>query len=267
MPKVSMPFLSLISHRTPTRMGPFLLLVVWLISLPFAAQSEEAGKGVKTDKPGVKSDRPVQNQGVDKKGPPIASVDANAVFTRLQTFLASMHTMEAEFMQRVVNPAQGTPAESKGVFYASRPGKFRWDYQYPFVQNIVSDGKDIFFYEPDLKQVSVAQWTSLNNSPASFFVSNEPLESVFTWAVSPDPVFQYPQIRLTPKKPGDVQYIDVLLGPNNDKLMKLSILDSMGNLSHFHFYKGVYNHTIPNERFEFKVPPGVDVVKTESIKH
>ncbi|MBF0109537.1 MAG: outer membrane lipoprotein chaperone LolA [Magnetococcales bacterium] len=192
--------------------------------------------------------------------------EGRQAFSRLQSFLATMHTMEADFIQRVVNPAQGTPGESKGTFQASRPGKFRWDYQYPFIQHIISDGKEIFFYEPDLKQVSVADWSRLNNSPASFFVSDEPLEVVFDWTVHTDPLFNLPSIRLKPKKQGDVQYIDVLLNPEKSVLIKLSILDAMGNLSHFHFYKSRMNAAIVPDRFQFKVPPGVDVVKTEAVK-
>lgn len=200
--------------------------------------------------------------GYSEKGSGLSQSDSSAAFARLQTFISSMRTMEAEFIQRVVNPSRGTPGESKGKFYASRPGKFRWDYQFPFEQTIVSDGKEIFFYEPDLKQVSVANWSNLNDSPASFFVSNEPLDAVFTWSVEPDPVFNYPMVRLKPKKPGDLQYIEVLLGPSNDKLIKLSILDSMGNLSHFHFYKSRLNSDIPMDRFQFQVPAGVDIVHT-----
>ncbi|MBF0134284.1 MAG: outer membrane lipoprotein chaperone LolA [Magnetococcales bacterium] len=194
------------------------------------------------------------------------SGEAKAAFTRLQSFISGMHTMEADFLQRVVNPAQGTPEESKGRFYASRPGKFRWDYLFPFVQNIVSDGKEIFFYEPDLKQVSIANWSRLNDSPASFFVSNEPLETVFDWSVYSDPVFHSPAVHLKPKKAGEVQYIDVVLSPENDSLIRLSILDTMGNLSHFHFYKSRINADIPPDRFQFKVPEGVDIVRTNAVK-
>jgi len=207
---------------------------------------------------------PVWLQAEDK--PMFTPKESQAAFNRLQSFLSAMRTMEAEFIQRVVNPSRGTPGESKGKFYALRPGKFRWDYQYPFIQNIISDGREIFFYEPDLKQVSIASWSRLNNSPASFFVSNDPLEAVFDWSVLPDPLFQYPLVRLKPKKPGDVQYIDVLLSPENNTLIKLSILDSMGNLSHFHFYKSRLNTEIPMDRFQFKVPPGVDIVKTDEVK-
>ncbi|MBF0602286.1 MAG: outer membrane lipoprotein chaperone LolA [Nitrospirae bacterium] len=194
------------------------------------------------------------------------SEEAKAAFTRLQSFISNMRTMEADFLQRVANPAQGTPGESKGRFYASRPGKFRWDYVFPFVQNIVSDGKEIFFYEPDLKQVSIANWSRLNDSPASFFVSNEPLATVFDWSVYSDPVFNSPAVHLKPKKDGEVQYIDVVLSPENDTLIRLSILDNMGNLSHFHFYKSRINADIPPDRFQFKVPEGVDIVRTNAVK-
>gem|GEM_PF-383111 len=192
--------------------------------------------------------------------------DANAAFSRLQSFLAGMRTMEADFVQRVVNPSQGTPEESKGKFYAFRPGKFRWDYESPYVQNIISDGNEIFFYEPDLKQVSVANWSRLRDSPAAFFVSQDPLETVFDWSVIPDPALRYPSVRLKPKKEGDVKHIDVLLSPGGDTLLKLSILDVMGNLSHFYFHQSRLNVDIPEDRFQFQVPDGVDVVQTESIK-
>ncbi|MBS1214133.1 MAG: outer rane lipoprotein carrier protein LolA, partial [Proteobacteria bacterium] len=77
-----------------------------------------------------------------------------APLQRLHAFLAKASSLSADFSQVQVDE-KGVPGrKSNGVFYLQRPGKFRWDYQQPYRQEIVSNGGKVWFYDVDLEQVT-----------------------------------------------------------------------------------------------------------------
>ena len=89
----------------------------------------------------------------------VYSVGAQASEKALRSFLQEVNTLNAEFTQRVMDERGSVLEASSGVFYLSRPGKFRWDYKNPDFddeqgQQIVADGESLYFYDPDLEQVS-----------------------------------------------------------------------------------------------------------------
>ena len=85
---------------------------------------------------------------------PIASFAADSI-ARVDAYLATLSTLTADFVQ-VVQDKQGQVTErAAGTLSISRPNRFRWDYQQPYVQTIVADGKKLWLYDPDLEQVTV----------------------------------------------------------------------------------------------------------------
>ena len=98
---------------------------------------------------------------------------------RLQSFVNRMRSLEADFVQRVEDPSGGTPTESRGRFLTARPGRFRWDYKTPYEQTIVSDGHSIWFFEPDLRQVTIADAARMDRTPAAFLVSGARIGDYF----------------------------------------------------------------------------------------
>ncbi|MBF0144276.1 MAG: outer membrane lipoprotein chaperone LolA [Magnetococcales bacterium] len=186
-----------------------------------------------------------------------------AAVTRLQQFINRLQTLEARFVQTVDPPPAGG-AESRGTFYADKPNRFRWDYQTPHKQEIVSDGETIWYYDPDLEQATKKDAKSLENSPASFLVSGKPLEENFNWLVVRDEILKLPAVRLWPKKEGSLQEITVTLHPEQEELLHLNLVDSMGNRSSFRFSQSRLNVELPENRFSFTPPPGVDVILDKS---
>jgi len=99
----------------------------------------------------------------------------------LRHFLAVTKTMQAEFKQ-VSFDEFGNPGQtSYGRFYLQRPGKFRWDYQKPFAQQIVSNAEKVWFFDADLEQVTVKTLDqSLGSTPALLLSGKMALEENFT---------------------------------------------------------------------------------------
>ncbi len=180
---------------------------------------------------------------------------------RLQGFLNKVKTLEADFYQRVENPEAGVPGESQGHISTSKPGRFRWDYQQPHLQTIVSDGQTLWFYEPDLAQVTVAKASRLDQTPAVLLSSSVTLAQTFTWELGEEPNLHIPAIRLFPRQGGSVKEIMLVLHPERDELLKLTTHDSLGHVSHFTFRGMRINQAVGAERFRFAIPPGVDIIE------
>ena len=100
---------------------------------------------------------------------------------RLKSFLAKATTLQANFTQVQVDEKGNLGKRSTGVFYLQRPGKFRWNYQKPYDQQIVSGAGKVWFYDKDLEQVTAKKLTqAIGSTPALLLTGDVPLEKNFT---------------------------------------------------------------------------------------
>jgi outer membrane lipoprotein-sorting protein len=69
--------------------------------------------------------------------------------TRLENYLSGLTTIVSDFTQ--VAPDGSL---TNGKFYLRRPGKMRWQYNPPTPMLIISDNKEMIFYDYELEQIS-----------------------------------------------------------------------------------------------------------------
>ena len=72
----------------------------------------------------------------------------------LERFYDEVATFSADFEQAVLDENLNRIEESAGRMWIARPGKFRWDYEPPLEQQIVSDGERVWVYDVELEQVA-----------------------------------------------------------------------------------------------------------------
>jgi len=177
---------------------------------------------------------------------------------RLKTFLAGSSALAADFRQVTLDKS-GKPAQtSSGKFYLSRPGKFRWDYQKPFVQEIVSNGGKVWFYDADLEQVTVKQLDdSLGSTPALLLTGQIDIEEKFTLREQgEDEGMNW--VKLSPKnEESGFKYI--LIGLERDQLGGMELSDNFGQLTRIYFSNIQINPKLEEALFNFKAPKGADV--------
>ncbi|WP_084651473.1 outer membrane lipoprotein chaperone LolA [Ottowia thiooxydans] len=189
----------------------------------------------------------------------------------LEQFVKSAHSGKAAFTQVVTAPAkQGQTPRSKtqsGTFEFQRPGKFRFHYVKPFEQTIVADGKTLWLYDVDLKQVTArGQEQVLGSTPAAIVAAApdvKALEKDFSLAEEPDKDGQQ-WIKATPKtRDGQLQSIRVGFKPGTKgpELSTLEIQDSFGQRSVLTFTAFEMNAQLPSNAFQFTPPAGVDVLR------
>lgn len=190
----------------------------------------------------------------------------------LSLFLKQTQSGRAQFTQVVTSPAKADQAPrrktSSGTFEFHRPQQFRFSYQKPFVQTMVSDGQSLWLYDADLNQVTVRkQSQALGQTPAAFIASTgdlKVLQAEFNLLAEPDTEgLQW--VKATPKQSeGAVQTIRVGLKVQGQAIPVLSVLeivDGLGQTSRLSFQNFEVNAKLAPETFQFKAPPGAQVIR------
>ena len=190
----------------------------------------------------------------------------------LSQFLKQTQSGRAQFTQQVISPAKADQAPrrktSSGTFEFQRPQQFRFAYQKPFVQTMVSDGQSLWLYDADLNQVTVRkQSQGWGQTPAAFIASTgdlKVLQAEFNLLVEADSEgMQW--IKATPKQSeGAVQIIRVGLKVQAQAIPVLSVLeivDGLGQTSRLNFQNFEVNAKLTPETFQFKTPAGAQVIR------
>lgn len=177
----------------------------------------------------------------------------------LRRFFAQVDSFSARFHQVVLDERLNPLQESSGMLWIERPNKFRWDYEKPYKQQIVADGKKLWVYDVGLQQVSVRPLSGgLGDTPAMLLAGKGRLEDNFN--VKPlSAQNEVEWVQLTPRrKEGD--YADIRVGFRQGKLRVLEMVDGFGNLTRVTLESSRENARIESSRFNFTPPEGVDVV-------
>jgi outer membrane lipoprotein carrier protein len=184
--------------------------------------------------------------------------------TQLKNFLATTKTLTANFKQVVYDETGKVKQTSFGVFNLSRPGKFRWDYQKPFLQEIVSNSGKVWFYDADLEQVTIKKLDkSMGSTPALLLTGDVEIEKEFTMEKQgTEDEMQW--IKLLPKN-ADSSFKYVLIGLNDGVLGGMELSDNFGQLTRIYFSEVVLNPQIKADEFVFNIPKGVDVLEDKEL--
>jgi outer membrane lipoprotein carrier protein len=190
----------------------------------------------------------------------VGTVHAGVATDRLNAFFAEQGTLRAAFVQTVEGAAFSQPQESRGILVMQRPGKFRWDYQQPYAQQIVADGKDLWVYDVDLEQVVVKpQDEALGDTPALLLSGGGSVASRFEVTELAAQGDGLSWVQLTPKQK-DSGFSEIRLGFGKHDLQRMVLKDNFGQVTRLRFSKMEHNVSVPPATFHFVPPKGVDVV-------
>ena len=73
----------------------------------------------------------------------------------LRRFFAQVNSYSSRFSQVVLDESNKTIQESSGSVWIERPNRFRWNYDAPFKQQIVSDGRRLWVYDVEFRSTAV----------------------------------------------------------------------------------------------------------------
>lgn len=177
---------------------------------------------------------------------------------QFRAFLKATPQARGSFTQTVIAKSGRKPQQSSGTFAFQRPGKFRWNYDKPYKQLLVGDGKKLWSYDPDLNQVTVRKLgDALGSSPAAL-LAGDALEDNFTLidAGTADGL-QY--IEAVPASK-ESSFQSVRIGMKDNLPRTMEVRDNFGQTTIINLGQIEGNVALPADTFRFTPPKGADVV-------
>uniref|UniRef100_UPI00355A5374 outer membrane lipoprotein chaperone LolA n=1 Tax=Sulfuricaulis sp. TaxID=2003553 RepID=UPI00355A5374 len=176
----------------------------------------------------------------------------------LRRFFHEVNSFSARFKQVVLDETLKPIQESSGTLWIERPNKFRWDYEKPYKQQIVADGKRLWVYDVGLQQATVRDLSGgLNDTPAMLLAGKGRLDDNFT--IQPlDAPGNLTWVQLKPRHK-DSGYDDIRVGFAQGKLRVIEMVDGFGHTTRVTLESPRENARIESTRFSFTPPEGVDV--------
>ena len=174
-------------------------------------------------------------------------------------FEQSTKTTNNKTVQKKGLTAQHMNQTFKGLMKVERPGKFYWETTSPAKQTIVTTGKVVWIYDPDLQQaVRQSLDDQVANTPALLLSGNTNQIMDAYRVTQPDRTKLY--YTLYPKQDdGAFQSLTISFGAN--KAPTLMILqDSLGQTTYVRFSNIKVNPAIPASVFNFEPPKGTDII-------
>jgi outer membrane lipoprotein carrier protein len=196
---------------------------------------------------------------------------AYAAATPLDAYLDDMKTLRASFVQTLADAHGKEIDRSTGTLIVSRPGKFSWEIHpqgsgKDSGQLMVADGRNLWFLDRDLQQVTVKPVdAALSATPAMLLSGTVDVRKNFT-------------ITSAPKRDGldwvlvephgtDADFRRALMGFDGKEagppaLKRMILEDKLGQTATVMFDHVERNGNVTPEEVSFTPPAGVDVIGT-----
>jgi outer membrane lipoprotein carrier protein len=184
----------------------------------------------------------------------------NAEVQELLDVLNPIRSLQADFVQTIVDAKGKSVQKSEGKVVLQRPGQFRWDVVRPIPQLIIADSHRIWIYDPDLEQVVVRPVAKEIGKTPAFLLSNVNTAISKDFSVhkmqSPDAWLWF---ALKPKTK-DSLFTVIQLGFMNKEIKEMRMQDNLGHKTVIQFRHVKQNLTVSASVFKFRVPSNVDVI-------
>jgi outer membrane lipoprotein carrier protein len=206
------------------------------------------------------------------------------VVSALEKGYAGLQDVQADFSQKTSISAVNREQKGSGEVFLKRPASatamFRFNYSKP-KQQIISNGRQVWFYTPENKQVlvnSVAAMFAGGNSIALSYLTglgHVSRDFEVTFATEPQDRNGNYQLVLTPKKANPVlAKLQLTVSVEAVKQMQASgevknifpvvssiVHDAGGNRTRIDYSRPRVNKGLDSGKFNFKIPEGVEVIK------
>jgi outer membrane lipoprotein carrier protein len=198
-----------------------------------------------------------------------AQGDVHAIAERTDKHYNSLQTLQADFTE--IYRGAGISRTESGTLFLKRPGRMRWEYRQPREKLFLTDGRTAWFYIPGDRQARKTSIKKLDDlrSPLAYLLGKTKLEKEFQGlSLAPD---------VKPAKAGNVvlrgiprnmndRMSDVIMeiGPDGS-FQRLIAQEVDGSTTEFRFENQRENVSIPDARFKFSPPPGVETVQAAEL--
>lgn len=195
----------------------------------------------------------------------IVPVAVAAESTPLDAFLSGLKTLRASFSQTLVDSGGRVVDRAAGALVVQRPGKFRWETKSQGgsggEQLLVADGKNVWFFDRELEQVTVKPAdAALSATPAMLLSSVGDVRERFTVAsVGERDGLEWVLVQ---PRAAEADFRRALLGFGKGGLARMIVDDKLGQTATIVFEGLTRNGAVSPDEVRFSVPAGVDVIGT-----
>ncbi|HWG97404.1 MAG TPA: outer membrane lipoprotein carrier protein LolA [Nitrospira sp.] len=197
--------------------------------------------------------------------------EVREVVKQLQARYEKTKDLQADFSQKTKIEGFERPVTSSGKVYIKKPGRLRWDYLDPAIEQIYVNQDDVKVYVPEHKQVLVGKLTQMAASKAPLELLQGASKLDESFEIEPTMgkdrgVGGTPLITLIPKakeqeSTQNLQKIIVEVFPKTHYIRTVSLHEISGNVAVFEFSNLKPNLGLGNEVFDFKTPSDAEVVR------
>ncbi|MGQ4275859.1 outer membrane lipoprotein chaperone LolA [Pseudidiomarina sp. E22-M8] len=172
----------------------------------------------------------------------------------LQERLAPISTLQADFVQQVVDAQGDLVQELQGRLAMARPNKFFWQSDAPDELVLVADGATLYYFDPFVEQVTLNdQQSSASQSPFLLLLDGEATAWANYQVTAAGTSYQ-----LEPIEGAETQQ-SLQLNFVDDVLSEVILDDGQNQLTRIALNNVQLNAALPASTFQFEIPAGVAV--------
>ena len=197
--------------------------------------------------------------------------EVREVVKQLQARYEKTKDLQADFTQKTTIEGFERPVTSSGKVYIKKPGRLRWNYLDPSVEDIYVNRDDVKVYVPEHKQVLVGKLTQMaaSKAPLELLLGAAKLEESFDIEPTPGKGRGVGGIRLLTLLPKSregeagrsLQRIVLEVFPKTYFIRTVTLYEMSGNVASFEFSSLQSNVGLGDSFFDLKLPADVEVVK------
>jgi outer membrane lipoprotein carrier protein len=186
--------------------------------------------------------------------------------TPLDRWLSDLKSLRTQFTQSIRDAQGHQTDQTHGELLVLRPGRFRWESHddagaADSGQVLIADGRNVWFYDRDLQQVTVKPVdAALSATPIMLLSGGAEVRQAFAIsdAGSSDGLSW---MRVEPKA-GDADFRQAMLGFAGGELRQMILEDKLGQVATLTFSRSQRNAPVAVSDVSFTPPRGVDVIGT-----
>lgn len=179
---------------------------------------------------------------------------------RLTQLLEKSQTLTARFSQLTLDGSGTQLQETAGEMSLQRPGLFYWHTDAPQEQVVVSDGKNVTLWDPDLEQATIKKLdVRLNQTPA-LLLSGDVSKISQSFDIASKEQGEVMDFTLKPKTK-DTLFDSLRVSFRKGLINDMQLIDSVGQRTNILFNGVKANQAVPDSKFKFDIPKGADVIK------
>jgi len=184
--------------------------------------------------------------------------------TALDRFLDGLDTLSTSFTQSVTDSHGEAAGEGSGRLLVQRPGRFRWEYAPKDApaqgQLLVADGRNLWFYDRELAQVTVKPVEAALSATPIVLLSGSLAQLHQSFDIAAAGTHEgMDWVEVKPRS-AEADFNTAALGFAGDKLERMVINDRLGQTVQLDFSHSERNARIDAGTFKFEPPKGVDVI-------